>query len=794
MESPMSLPKLHLRRAFTALAFVCGIATALVAPDASALGILVPTQRGLGNVALKNHRVNVTITERGAKTHVTQVFKNTTGRQLEATYIFPMPKGATVDEYALWMNGKREVGKVMERNKARQIYESIVRRRKDPGLIEYIDGEMFQARVFPVPANGEMKIELIYSHLVDYNGGTHKYVYPLKTDAQASYTLDDFTLTVKLNNKLPIKNLYSPTHRIASKKKGKTAVASFEKNAASLADDFVLYWNVDDKDVGVTVLTYNDGSDDKAGYFMLLASPKDGFRQSEIIGKRVSFVVDTSGSMMGEKMDATKKALDYCLSQLGEDDLFNIHTYGGYVENFNNKMIAASRSNVKKARSFVKAIEPLGGTNIEEALDETFKRVSGSKKAPHMVVFLSDGRPTIGETDVPTLIGQAAAKNKSKARIFTFGVGDDVNTVLLDKIAEQNGGLSTYVKGDASLEGEVKRFYDAVSHPVLNNLRLDVEGVRLFGQHPRKLPDLFKGGQLVLLGRYRGNGPAKIALKGDTPRGTRTFRYRADFAKENTEHGFIPRLWAQRQVGMLLQQIRDKGESKGLVDEVTQLATAFGIVTPYTSYLVVEPNAAIPPPPRRPMPRTISVPDTARRRLGSSGEGRGGGGAPGFFGAFGGEDDEAEAPMASGAAPAADMDAAPERKARKAKKKGRKMLREKSGKSAVAAAKEIARLKEESVTSSGRVRTTVTRALGRNFKYSKGTYVDARSKKSDQRLRIQAYSDAFFMVLKLRPDLKQALMLGERVEVNVGKGRTLVLTPKGKKTVDKKTLQTFLRK
>ncbi|MCP4502210.1 MAG: VWA domain-containing protein [Deltaproteobacteria bacterium] len=770
-----------IRRLAVALGFVGGLVMALLSPHAAALGILVPTAPGLSNVELVNHRVDVTITERGAKTHVVQTFRNNTGRILEATYIFPLPKGASIDEYALWMNGKREVGKVMERNKARQIYESIVRRQKDPGLIEYIDGELFQARVFPVPAKGEMKIELVYSHLVDYNDGTHRYVYPLKTDANASHTLEDFTLTVHLKNKLPIRNLYSPTHKVAAKKKGKTAIASFEKNAASLADDFVLYWSVDDKDVGVTVLTYQEG--DKPGYFMMLASPKDGFRSNEIIGKRVSFVVDTSGSMMGEKMDATKNALDYCLSQLGEDDIFNVHTYGGYVENFSGKMLSASSSNVKRARDFVRQIEPLGGTNIEEALDETFKHVSGSKKAPHMVVFLSDGRPTIGETDIKTLTKKSSAINKSNARIFTFGVGDDVNTVLLDKIAENNGGLSTYVSGDASLEKEVKRFYDAVSHPVLSNLKLDVEGVRLFGTHPRRLPDLFKGGQLVLLGRYRGQGQAKIALSGQTHRGKRVFRYRGRFTKSNTEHEFIPRLWAQRQVGMLLQEIRDSGEERALIDEVTQLATAFGIVTPYTSYLVVEPNAQVV---RRPTLRPNRVPRRGdRKERPRAAPGLLGGEGLGAFAPAEMEADDASS-MTSGAGGSA--------KGSGPRKKVKASLRDKSGGSAVAAAREIGRLKEEKLATRQRVRTTKIRAIGRTFSFKKGYFVDDTSKSSDKTLHIRPYSDAFFAVLKLRPDLKRALLIGEKVKVRVGKGRTLVMDPKGQRKVAAAKLKRFMKK
>jgi len=205
--------------------------TVFLAPDAKAIGILVPNQPGLSALKLVHHRVEVEVNERGSKTKVIQEFKNETGRQLEATYLFPLPKNATVDEFALYMNGKREIGKVMERKKARAIYESIVRRAQDPGLIEYVDAQLFQARVFPIPANGTQKVELTYTHLVPYEGGLHRYIYPMKTDQHATRTMNDFTMTVKVKSKLPRVTLCSwlrPKMPCATKKSSakKSALSS----------------------------------------------------------------------------------------------------------------------------------------------------------------------------------------------------------------------------------------------------------------------------------------------------------------------------------------------------------------------------------------------------------------------------------------------------------------------------------------------------------------------------------------------------------------------------------------
>lgn len=724
------------------------LAALALATPAEAIGILVPTHPGTPPIALVYHRVEATVVERGARTKVIQEFQNPTGRPLEATYLFPLPKGATVDEFALWMNGRRETGKILEQSEARRIYESIVQRTRDPGLIEYVDSELFQARVFPVPPNGRMKVELIYSHLVPYEGGVHRYVYPMKTDANASSTLEDFTLTVRVESKMPILNVYSPTHKVATTKKGGKAAASFEKNAFSLADDFALYWSVDDAEVGLTLLTYQEG--DEPGYFLLLASPSDGMREQEIIGKRVSFVVDTSGSMAGEKMDAVKAALDYCLSRLGEDDLFNVISFGGFVEAFEPKMVAASRENVERARTFVKNLEPLGGTNIDEALKAALEGATGSEKVPHMVVFLTDGRPTVGETDPARILEGVKARVKGTTRIFSFGVGEDVNTLFLDKLAAEHGGTSTYLEGDATAEAGLKAFYDRISHPVLSGLSLDIDGVYTFGLLPRKVPDLFAGDQLVVLGRYRKGGEAKVQLTGQARGGKRTYRYRARFARGDARHAFIPRLWAQRQVAMLLEQIREQGETPGLVEEVTQLATAFGIVTPYTSYLVVEPGTAGAQ--NRPQPPPFGGP-----RMGGRG------------------DAEYDAPA-------------------KSSTRARKMLREESGEGAVAAAKEIGRLRESTVASERKVRTTMARAMGRIFSFDGAFFVDEQARPQDKTFAIRPFSDAYFLVLSERPDLKEALALADHVKVRVADGRVLIVSPDAPERVDEAALRAFLKR
>lgn len=759
------------------LSYLLVAAIVAVAAPASAIGLLVPTDPGVPPLGLLNHRVDVKVKERGATTHVDMTFSNPTSRQLEATFLFPVPKGATIDELALWMNGKREVGKVMEKAEARRIYESIVRRARDPGLIEYVDSELVEIRVYPIPPNGKQRIELTYSHLVDYEGGLYRYSYPMKTDQRATSTMEDFTFTMKIDGRAPIKNLYSPTHTLATRRRGSTGDASIEKNAFSLADDLRLFWTVDDKDVGINVLSFREG--DEPGYFMLLASPRDEVRDQEIIGKRVAFVVDTSGSMEGSKMQSVKAALDQVLTKLGEDDLFSIVHFGGYAEAWKDKMVSASSSNVAEARRFVAGLEPLGGTNIQEALDVAFSTASGSSKAPLMVVFLTDGRPTVGDTDTAALVKLVEKQRTEKsARLFVLGVGDDLNAVLLDKMAGQNGGSALFLKDNAALKDEVATFYDKISHPVLADLKLNIDGVTTFGTHPRALGDLFRGQQLVVVGRYRTPGRAKVTLTGETPKGKRTFTADVDFATRTTEHPFVARLWAQRQVGLMLDEIRQKGEQPGLVAEVTQLATRFGIVTPWTSYLVVEEGAVMQPrpdgpgdrpmPPPRPMPVTRgSFEDEASA---ADGWGPGIGGAP-------------------ASAPAPERKRAVEERSAKA----RDSMKAEGGKDGVGASREISKLKGSNTASTKAV-TTVQQAMGRTFTWKEGAFVDGTANGKEKSLAVQPYSDAWFKVLALRPDLKEAFALGESVKVVVAAGRILVVTATAPATVSEADLKAFLAK
>ncbi len=555
--------------------------------EASATGVLIPKDESIPPLAIKYQRVSAEIKDSVAHTHIEQAFTNSTNRQLEATYIFPLPKEASIKEFALYINGKRTKAELIEAGKARKVYEDIVRRMKDPALLEYMDGKLFKMRVFPVPPKGDQKIELDYSQVVDYDNGLMRYVYPLKVGEKYSRTLEDFSMNVNLSSNIAIKTVYSPTHKVSTDFKGeKQAIIGFEEEQSSLDRDFVLYWSFSEEDFGINVLTQKMAAED--GYFMLMLAPRRDFDEKMIVRKDIVFVLDTSGSMQDEKIEQARKALIFCVNSLNKQDRFNIIEFSTEVKPYENKLIDASPENISKAKEYIDKIEALGATDIDGALKKALEMRTDDKR-PFMVIFITDGKPTIGEKDPKSIIANIRKANTTNTRIFVFGVGYRVNTNLLDEIARETRGVTEYVEPKEDIDHKVTSFYSKASHPVLSNAKLSFgDTLKVYDMYPRETPDLFKGAQLLVFGRYNGSGDYSVTLTGEVNGEPKKYVYEATFPDEVKDNEFIERLWAVRRVGYLIEEIRLNGEEKELTDEIVHLSRRYGIITPYTSFLVVE--------------------------------------------------------------------------------------------------------------------------------------------------------------------------------------------------------------
>jgi Ca-activated chloride channel homolog len=552
---------------------------------------------------VKSINIDTKIVGQVATTHLEQIFRNDTPYTLEGTYFFPIPETASIVEFAIWENGKKLVGEVRTREEARRIYEEIVRRQRDPGLLEYVGKNLFQASIFPIPPHSDKKLEMTYSQVLKAESGTVAYRYPLGT-GQRNWLEPSRTETprgtrpdvvgtvsgrIEIQSKEALRNIYSPSHSIDIKKKGEnTAVLTFETSEKNLLD-FQLFYGLSAQDFGMTLLTYREAAKD--GFFLLLLSPKDNILERELVSKDIVFVLDTSGSMADEgKMEKARSALLFGIRSLRDGDRFNVINFAGEEHLMENNLIAADASGKRRGEEFVKKLAPTGGTNINDALLAAKKQFDDNGR-PKILVFMTDGLPTVGETNVEKIIRNFNDKEKIEGlRLFNFGVGYDVNTTLLDKLAAENSGAADYVEPKEDLEIKVSNFFGKVNFPVLTDLEVDFGGVQTELIYPRKTPDLFKGSQIALIGRYKTfDDNAVLTLRGRDGREARSFRYAdLNFPQRNEDNSFLPKLWAIRRVGWLTEQIRNNGEQKELKDEIVQLGTRYGIVTPYTSYLAME--------------------------------------------------------------------------------------------------------------------------------------------------------------------------------------------------------------
>ncbi len=545
---------------------------------------------------IKSIKIDTKISSQVATTHVEQIFRNDTPATLEGTYLFPIPESASIAEFAIWDGDRRLVGEVRTREEARRIYDDIVRRQRDPGLLEYAGKDLFQASIFPIPPHSDKKLEIIYTQVVRAEGGTVSYRYPLGTGRQLTQ-IGSVAGRIEIEGREPVRNVYSPTHVIDVKRSSdRRSLVSFESERGKEPQDFQLFYTISKEDFGLTLLTHREAG--KHGYFLLMISPKDDWTDQEYSAKDVVFVVDTSGSMAEEgKMEKARGALLYGVRILRPQDRFNIISFAGEEHLMEAGLIAADEKGRARGEAFVKALKPVGGTNINQSLLASLRQFSETdRERPKMLVFMTDGLPTVDETNVTKIIDNVRKASKPGVRLFTFGVGYDVNTALLDKLAAENGGVADYVEPKEDLEVKVSNFFSKVNYPVLTDLQIDMGGAQTDLIYPRGIPDVFRGSQVTLIGRYTNAADLKsiqLKLTGRAGGTSRTYTYtNQSFPLRSDANDYLPRLWATRRVGWLMEQVRSNGEQKELRDEIVDLGTRYGIVTPYTSYLALENDAS----------------------------------------------------------------------------------------------------------------------------------------------------------------------------------------------------------
>jgi len=672
-----------------------------------------------GNVVRVGSEVRVRIDGRVATVEVDEQFRNAGGFVAEGSYLYPMPGEAVFQNFSLWMGEQEVRGEIMNAEQARGIYEEIVRRLRDPALLTLAGHGLIRARVFPIQPGETRRVVLRYTQLLNRDGDALRLRYAMGRrggdGAAPAPAPVRFRLTAPNADQWGAP--YSPTHQLTTRRTGDELAITLDSAAAG---DVELFLPVRRGLVGTTLLTHAPGGGGgEDGYFMLLISPAQT-AGGDALPRDLTFVVDVSGSMSGAKIEQARAALHQALGTLRPADRFRLISFSSRVTHFREGFTPATREQLDAAREFVNGLVADGGTNIEGALEAALGQGTPEERLP-LIVFVTDGVPSVGEQSPERLAG-AASGRIGRARIFTFGVGQDVNTYLLDRLAQEGRGTAQYVPPGANVEQAVSSLLARIQFPALTNLRIaDQPPVELVQTYPSRLPDVFFGEELVIFGRYRGTGAGDVVVTGQRSGRTERFVVRAEFPGTQAANGYIPRLWASRRIGELTRQIRLEGASEALVSEVRTLGLRYGVITEYTSYLVQEPGmVATRDSFRRPMP--MAAAPTAQSGASAFGAAR-------------------ASSSLMGAGSLAEADIAAER-----------------------------RMGEMAM---GR-RAEVRRVAGRVFVKRGDVWTDAAHQDSLRVVEVAPFSEAYFQLVRALPELAPYLGLGTGGDVVIAGRRTSI--------------------
>lgn len=542
---------------------------------------------------VKEVEVGVRLIDQVAQVQVSQTFENTGSRQMEVAFVFPLPYDGAIEQMTLLVDGKEYAAKLLDAKEARRIYEEIVRKNRDPALLEWVGYGMFKTSVFPVPAGAKRTVSLRYSQLCRKLDGLTDFLFPLSAAKYTSQPVEKVTLRATIESQDEIKNLYSPSHPVEIQRPDdKHAIVTYTSKNEVPSSDFRLLFDSGKGKMSTRVMSYRPEKDDE-GFFLLLTSPEIKAPDAERPGKTVVFVIDRSGSMSGKKIEQVRAALKDVLNKLRTGDTFNIIAYDTRIESFRPELQRFDEESRKAALGFVESLYAGGSTNIEGAMRAALGQLTDASR-PSYIVFLTDGLPTAGETNEMKIVQSAKDNNKVHARVFTFGVGFDVNSRLLDKLVRENFGQSEYVRPDENIEERVGKLTNRIESPVLTGATIEFaldakpeEGKLINRVYPSGSFDLFAGEQLVVVGRYKKGGTAKVTISGNVGKQQQKFDFPAELAERSKDDasGFIEKLWAVRRIGEILDELDLKGKNEELIKELITLSTRHGILTPYTSFM-----------------------------------------------------------------------------------------------------------------------------------------------------------------------------------------------------------------
>ena len=553
---------------------------------------------------INRHHIKISIKNQLVTTKVNQIFVNPNNFEVNGMYIFPVPDAAVVSNLALSIDGELVNGELLSQKQSHQIYRNSAHY-GDRAILEHIGTRAFVVEVSGIPAYSERRVQFEYSQIISADSDLTKYTYPLSLAKSASAPIRNLHVEMEIASENELRTVYSPSHEVIINRKDDHHVhLSYEGTDVDPDDDFLCYYSVSDENFGIIVLTHR--ADEKEdGYFMLLVSPKYEVKQTEIVEKDFVFVLDRSGSMARRKIEQAKAALRYCVQNLNDGDRFNLILFNTDITSLTDRLnrgeewfgaerwrdseaLSDKLINVKdgreKAFAFIEGIDGRGLTNINDALLTALAEKPDPNR-PRIIVFLTDGQPTVGVRNPARILENVAKTNRNLSRIFVFGVGYDVNDHLLDKMAADNGGTRNYVTPNEDIEVAVSSLFRKMNEPVLVDVGINFGQIITKELTPKNLPDLFREEQLTILGRYEGHGDTVLKLRGIIGSERHEFSKDVYFSALEPDNDFLPHLWAQRRVAELVDEAALNGESRELRAEIERLSKKYGMLTPYTSFV-----------------------------------------------------------------------------------------------------------------------------------------------------------------------------------------------------------------
>lgn len=567
------------------LAMLFAIINPFYLNHAKAAGLLI-ADGGLGGVLeIQEQTVNVTINNGIAVTEIEQIFLNTESRQVEALYTFPVPKNASVANFSMWIGGKEMIGEVVEKQRARKIYNSYKKVRRDPGLLEQVDYKTFEMRIFPINAKAQQRIKVTYYQELDFDHDQVSYVYPLATVTQENInqtTTGKLALNIRVLSEVPIINMQSPSHvdgfAIANHSPN-FYEASYENSAGSIAKDFVLNYDLSRPQTGIDVITSKPKNED--GYFMLtLTAGKELETLSEPMD--YVFLLDVSGSMQNaSKLTTSKNAIYAFIKALSPEDRFEVMSFNVQPNQLFKQLQQADQTHLKLAMDFLDDQQARGGTRLAPALQTAFSYNNPDRQLN--IIILSDGMTEQAQRN--TLINLVSQRPEG-ARLFSIGVGNEVNRPLLGQLAKQTDGLAAFISRGDDFQRQAKSFRRKLTRPAATHVQMQFTGAAVYDVEPAVLPALYHGAPIRVFGRYRKGSNVNVHVQAEVLGKQIKQEVPIDFPTTDAGNPQIERMWASHRIDSLLSS-----NSNNAIEQVVGLGEAYSIVTEYTSFLVLENDA-----------------------------------------------------------------------------------------------------------------------------------------------------------------------------------------------------------